>query len=154
MYTSKEIAQWFLGKESMTQKKIQKLVYYAYSWYLAFNNEPDEEINKILFNDEIEAWVHGPVIPSIYLEYKSNSYHDIDKINPDKVPTFDDDTENLLEQVWDVYGEFNGNELESITHQEKPWLEAREGYGPLDRCNVTLNNDTIKNYYLERVANG
>lgn len=33
------VANWFLTKESMTPKKVQKLVYYAYSWYLTLMNE-------------------------------------------------------------------------------------------------------------------
>lgn len=154
MYSAEDIAKWFLGQESMSPKKIQKLVYYAYAWYLAFNNEPNTEPKQRLFSEEIEAWVHGPVVRELYHEYKENRYHNVDKIDSEMIPKFDEDTEDVLRQVWDVYGGFNGNELESITHQEKPWLEAREGYGPLDRCNETLDDNIIKNYYLERIING
>ena len=27
-----DVAQWFLAKESMTHKKLQKLIYYYYAW--------------------------------------------------------------------------------------------------------------------------
>ena len=44
-----DIANWFLSKESMSPKKIQKLVYYAYSWYLTLMNDSEEELtNKLL----------------------------------------------------------------------------------------------------------
>lgn len=154
MYSAEDIANWFLGKDSMSPKKLQKLVYYAYAWYLAFNNEAGNNAEQRLFNNAIEAWVHGPVIPDLYYEYKEYSYHDIDSLKSHQVPRFDSDTEDVLEQVWEVYGNYNGNELESITHQEKPWIEAREGYGPLDRCNTRLDDNTIKDYYLERLING
>ena len=37
--TAKMIAEYFLTKDAMTQKKIQKLVYYAYVWYIVDNND-------------------------------------------------------------------------------------------------------------------
>ena len=32
------IANWFLQKEAMSPKKLQKLVYYAYAWNLIVNH--------------------------------------------------------------------------------------------------------------------
>lgn len=151
-YKATEIAKFFLAKESMSPKKLQKLVYYAYAWYLAFNSEPEFDINERLFEEEVQAWVHGPVIPEIYHKYKENGYHNIRKISPDKVPGFENDTKDLLEQVWEIYGSYNGNELESITHQEEPWKKAREGYGALDRCDEVLDDNLIRDYYLERIV--
>ncbi|MFP5528706.1 Panacea domain-containing protein, partial [Peptococcus simiae] len=50
-----DVANWFLSKDSMTHKKIQKLCYYAQAWYCAlYDGTP-------LFKEEIQAWVHGPV---------------------------------------------------------------------------------------------
>ncbi|WP_366513810.1 type II toxin-antitoxin system antitoxin SocA domain-containing protein [Planktotalea sp.] len=43
--------------------KLQKLVYIAYGWHLALSG-------KKLFTEEIEAWKHGPVVPSLYHEFK------------------------------------------------------------------------------------
>jgi len=57
------IADYFIykGKEEnkpITNKKLQKLLYYSQAWYLVFNKKP-------LFKDKIEAWVHGPAIRTI-----------------------------------------------------------------------------------------
>lgn len=52
---AKKIAKWFLSKESMSPKKIQKLVYYAYSWYLTLMNDSVEYLNNKLFDEEIKA---------------------------------------------------------------------------------------------------
>ena len=58
-----DVAHWFLSKESMTHKKLQKLCYYAQAWHCTLRNgEP-------LFMNPIEAWIHGPVIRSLYKEY-------------------------------------------------------------------------------------
>lgn len=65
-YSIEEIKNWFLSKESMTPKKLQKLLYYAYSWDMVFENEDIDNLDVFLFNEEFEAWVHGPVIPDIW----------------------------------------------------------------------------------------
>jgi uncharacterized phage-associated protein len=65
MENVKDIAKWFLSKESMSHKKLQKLCYYSQAWYCAlYNGTP-------LFEDEVQAWIHGPVIASLYPIYDS-----------------------------------------------------------------------------------
>lgn len=50
--------------------KLQKLLYYAQAWHLAIFKQP-------LFNDEIEAWVHGPVVPEVFRAYRDNKWASI-----------------------------------------------------------------------------
>ena len=64
------ISDFFLSKRALTPKKLQKLVYYAYAWFIALNNQSAEEIESVLFEEAPEAWVHGPVFPSLYAKYK------------------------------------------------------------------------------------
>ena len=47
--TSSTIADFFLTKESLTPKKVQKLVYYAYAWFIALNNQDAENIENVFF---------------------------------------------------------------------------------------------------------
>ena len=147
---AKKIADWFLSKESMSPKKIQKLVYYAYSWYLTLMNDCPEDLNNRLFDEKIKAWVHGPVIESIYQEYKGYKFYQIPKkeINESE---YDEDTLDVLNQVWDVYGKFNANELESITHQEEPWIKARGDLSPLENGYNSIDDKVIFNYYLNQM---
>lgn len=71
MYTVFDIANWFLRNiKDLTNKKFQKLVYYAYAWHLVFNNETEDENSVKLFENEFEAWVYGAVIPGLYDKYK------------------------------------------------------------------------------------
>ena len=64
------VASFFLNKDpNMTHKKLQKLVYYAYVWYIVENNDDCFNISNKLFDDEIEAWVHGPVCRNLYDSY-------------------------------------------------------------------------------------
>ena len=70
MNTIQQIAQWFLGKESMTHKKLQKLCYYAQAWHLALHGSE-------LFAERFEAWVHGPVSPVLYSIYADYGWEKI-----------------------------------------------------------------------------
>ena len=65
-----EVANFFLSKESMSPKKLQKLVYYAYAWTLAILNEDELNIDYTLFDEPLQAWVHGPVCPDLYYDHK------------------------------------------------------------------------------------
>ena len=70
-----DIADYFvrLANETgdyISNLKLQKLVYYAQAWYLAISDEA-------LFEEDFEAWVHGPVIPELYQEYKSFGWRPI-----------------------------------------------------------------------------
>ena len=63
------LAQWFLSVSSMSNKKLQKLCYYAYCWYIVFYNDIEliTKENKgdirVLCSDPFQAWIHGPVSP-------------------------------------------------------------------------------------------
>lgn len=148
-YSVEDVISWFLARNSMSPKKLQKLLYYAYSWTLTLENEDENELNNRLFEEGFEAWVHGPVIPRIYREYRHLGYREIEQETD--TPVFQEDIESILNQVWDVYGDFTGDELESITHQESPWRNAREGFKPLDRCNEEIKDKDIFECYGERL---
>lgn len=150
MFTAQQIANWLLTQQSMSPKKLQKMLYYSYSWVLTLNNEDSEKIENRLFEDDFEAWVHGPVIRSIYEEYREFGYNDIVTENSETVE-ISGDVLDILTQVLEIYGGYNGNELESITHQEKPWIEARSGFGPLDSCKVQISDKTIYETYAARL---
>ncbi|MFM9414115.1 Panacea domain-containing protein [Peptococcus simiae] len=148
-----KIAKWFLSKESMSPKKIQKLVYYAYSWYLTLMNDSVEYLNNKLFDEEIKAWVHGPVVISIYQEYRDYKFREVPKQKIDD-SDYNEDTLDVLNQVWDVYGQFNANELESITHQEDPWIRARGNLSPLENGYDSIDDRIIFEYYLRQMEEG
>ena len=71
------LAQWFLSVSSMSNKKLQKLCYYAYCWYIVFYNDIElitkENMGdiRVLCSEPFQAWIHGPVSPQLYQRYKS-----------------------------------------------------------------------------------
>lgn len=50
-----------------------------------------------------------------------------------------------------MYGQYNGNQLESITHQETPWINARSAFSLLERCRNEISDKEIFGCYVERL---
>ncbi len=146
MSTAHEVAQYIIAfshqhGDPISNLKLQKLLYYAQAWHLALTGKP-------LFPQQIEAWVHGPVVPSVYHQYKPLSWRPI----PDEPgdAKFDTDTREFLNEVMDVYGELSAYQLEKLTHQEDPWRNAR-GDVPLDESsNAVISHNDMRNYYRAR----
>ena len=42
-------------------------------------------------------------------------------------PKLDDETKQLLDEVYDVYGQFSAWKLRNMTHEEKPWKATKSG---------------------------
>ncbi|MFI0414254.1 MAG: Panacea domain-containing protein [Candidatus Thiodiazotropha sp.] len=140
-----DVAKWFLGAidrsagDSITHLKLQKLVYYAQAWSLALRGNP-------LFDEDFQAWAHGPVATSVYMAYRDYGWDALPE--PDKIPEFDQETEEFLSEIFDVYGEYSAKLLEDMTHSEDPWIHARGDLPPEARSSATIRKDEISAYYL------
>lgn len=140
-----DLANAFLSIESMTHKKLQKLCYYAKAWYLALKDEN-------LISEPFEAWVHGAVQPLLYQKYRAYGFQLIPMFKGD-ITTLPETFLDFAREVFEAYGEFNGDELEKINHQEKPWINARKGLKPWQSSNAIINEDDMKIYYRGLIDN-
>ena len=138
-YSVFEIANWFLSKSEMTHKKLQKLCYYAQAWCYALKGYR-------LANTDFQAWVHGPVSPALWERFKSFGFNTI-RIQGRPQFRFSEEILELLENVWDTYGDKTGNALEALSHREPPWREARRGYGPNENCSIVISPQAMSSYY-------
>ncbi|WP_209732655.1 Panacea domain-containing protein [Methanococcus voltae] len=123
----------------MNHIKLQKLCYYAVAWHYALLER------SFITNDEFQAWVHGPVSVELYEKYKIYRWNRIPQAGK---PSFDEDTEAFLEVIWNSYGDYNGFELESLTHQELPWVNARGDLGELEPSTNVISVEDMKKYYF------
>lgn len=126
MFTASEITDWILARintnagDTVSPLKLQKLLYYCQAWHYTIFATP-------LFDEEIQAWAHGPVVPSQYRRFNSTPRYaniDISQIELN-VPVLSSQSEELLEEVMDIYGEHSAYFLEQLTHKERPWAETR-----------------------------
>lgn len=124
MPTSKNVAEYFLCLtdpdvgEIVSNLKLQKLVYYAQGFHLAMHGE-------VLFEEDIIAWEHGPVVEELYHEYKQFGNQAIPQPEAFDPSVFSDKQLELLKEVYEVYGQFSAWKLRNMTHSERPWLETQ-----------------------------
>jgi uncharacterized phage-associated protein len=121
--------------------KLQKLLYYSQAWHLALFKQP-------FFNDEIEAWVHGPVVPEVFKAYRDNKWARIPMVEGFVIP---EGVRGHLEEVWRVYGNLDAYDLERLTHSEEPWLRARGGIAPDVSSHAVIMKDWMRDYYSSRL---
>jgi len=148
-YSASMIAKWFLAwadfeeEGALSNLKLQKLLYYAQGHYLARNNRP-------LFDDDIQAWAHGPVVPSVYREYSSYGSAAIPSPGDFDYESIDTDTHNLLASLWETHGSKSAWKLRMMTHDEAPWKDAFQE----NSRNIVIEPKKIKKYFASiRAAN-
>lgn len=145
-------ADYFIKKQEadpkgqLTNKKLQKLLYYSQAWSLVLKN-------KALFPDEIEAWVHGPAIPVVYDVFKEFGRGDINGVSIDssEFSALDESERGVLDMVWNIYGKYDGDYLEALSHSEEPWQKAREGLETFEISKAVIPQDSMRVYYERKL---
>ena len=136
-----DVAAFILDKKGwMTAMKMQKLVYYCQAWSLVWDDVP-------LFNDPIEAWVNGPVIPELFRHHRGQfKVRSWPWGNAENLEEYERETvEAILDD--DAYGGFSSQQLSDLTHREDPWRQARAGLPPGVRGNAVIEHGIMQNYY-------
>ncbi|PIR45407.1 MAG: hypothetical protein COV09_01625 [Candidatus Vogelbacteria bacterium CG10_big_fil_rev_8_21_14_0_10_50_13] len=147
---AQQIAEYFLWKAQgekkvVTNKKLQKLLYYAQAWSLVLRD-------KKLFSNKIEAWVHGPAIREVYFEYKKFGFGPItENINNGLIAKIPAEIKKFLDQVWTVYGKRDAAYLEYLSHSETPWQKAREGLEPHIGSENEISLLEMKKFYSSKL---
>ena len=142
-----DVANFFSAKEVMTNKKLQKLVYYAYAWYIALNNEDGNNINNRLSENTIfEAWVHGPVCRKLWNSIQTN-YGIVSKYEGKINPLITGELEKFLNKIYKTFGKYTGDELEEMTHNEEPWKKARKNLAPSEPSSEPILEFDMFVYY-------
>ena len=155
MNTSLQIANYFVEKSinfgvELTPMKLVKLTYIAHGWYLALADSP-------LINEAVEAWKYGPVVPSVYQHFKKYKNQQITALefdcNLNQIPNIEEENLKLfLNKIWEVYKDFNGLQLSTLTHQPNtPWDIIWNQSGVRKNEHQIIPNEIIKNHYLEKI---
>ena len=140
------VAIIFEKLREVTPLMLQKLLYYSQALNYCING-------KEIFDEDCEAWVHGPVYSEVYEIFKDFKYN---VIEDERFAVFAGAKENLKEEelktinlVVNTFGMYSGKTLEKITHKEKPWKIARKGYGDSMSSNVIINKNDMYTYFTE-----
>ena len=132
--------------------KLQRLLYMAYAWHLAFTN------GRPLFEELFQAWKFGPVNHSLQQHFvRAADPHDpitagqrffkdpfaaIEKLEEDEV--------DHMELIMNVYGDLSASELEEMLLNDDPWTNAREGLDQHARSDREITDRQILAYYHQR----
>lgn len=137
--SASEIARFFVWKadeedELLSHLKLQKLLYYTQGFHLAM-------FDGDLFSEDVLHWKHGPVVREVWDEYKryggSGIPHD------GEGPQIDDESTELLEEIWRVYGQFSAWRLREMSHQTDPWSSTVE--------NAVISKESMRKFFLTQL---
>lgn len=129
---------WKRRERDTTNLDVIKLVYLSHVWYLGIYELP-------LITEPVEAWPHGPVIPSVYERFRAFGKNPI-KITPrDNSESLSLRQRTLIDDTLDTYKDFETWALSAITHQTgTPWYQITSIYGAVG---AIIPNDLIKEHY-------
>lgn len=155
---SQALANFFIEKSiedfvEVNHSKLQYLMYIAAGWCLALLDKDVTEGEGFL------AWQAGPVLPSVYHEFKRFARLQIATLateydsESNKVifpKLTDSDTLNVLSKVWGIYQTFSDKSLATlIKKSDSPWFQA---YLPENK-HSKISVDLMKSYFASDIEN-
>ena len=144
---------------SVSNLKLQKLLYFSYGIYL-------QSYNTKLFENKIEAWMRGPVVEAVYKEFKNHKYNPITTraCKESELEENDSIAYKLMENAENkniihalkvscaYYGKKSADELVSITHEpDTAWSKVYKRNIP----HITLDDGDILqdfNTYVPKIV--
>lgn len=118
---------------------LQKLVYFAQAWHLAWTGRP-------IFDEKFEAWPKGPVARSVYRENRYSTLPTDSGIDPE--------TRLIIDAVISHYADCSVEELVALTHADAPWIEARKDLLPGAPSTNHLSEKTMLDFYTAKTLAG
>jgi uncharacterized phage-associated protein len=140
-FSAKAVANEFIAlakqeRRSLTPMQVLKLVYLAHGWHLAITGKP-------LLDERIEAWRFGPVVPSIYHEFKKYGNGPIKELAKTTTVVHDGGrmilsliplelrgdgsatAKKIIREVWEKYKHLSAVQLSNLTHlPDSPWSKT------------------------------
>ena len=141
-YSAIDIAKKIICKtdvehgDTLSNLKLQKLLYYMQGFHLAFFDEP-------FFNESIEAWTYGPVVPVVFQEFKKYKKRSINPDNYHDDLVLTDDEQQMFDMVYSEYNRYSAVALMNMTHTEGPW--KNHGIGDV------ITNEELRAFFLTQI---
>lgn len=126
--------------QDITPLALQKALYYIQGFFCAF-------FGTFLFQEDCQAWAHGPVYRDIYARYAD--YH-FDPIAG--VEDFDDSVltaqeKAVMDSVIKNLCCYSGKVLENFTHNETPWISSRGNIPITAASDRIIEKKVIADYF-------
>ncbi len=128
---------------TIEQMQLHKILYYCQGWSLGNGR-------GALFPERIEAWVNGPVVPELWQKYHHR--YRINAIEGGNPWHLSADQQSFVDHIFEVYRHYNGAALSQLTHNEEPWLEARQGIPAWIRSTSEITHKSLERYFGGLIA--
>jgi uncharacterized phage-associated protein len=125
----------------VTNLRLQKLLYYAQAWFLAFNG-------KTLFTDPIEAHENGPAIPSVLARFSTFGTGPI--MQPLGSWGYPKALTEHIAELMEAYGHLSSYDLERLSREEEPWRQAR-AHASVGCQFPHVSTDIMRDFYRLRL---
>jgi uncharacterized phage-associated protein len=124
MVAASDVAKYLLSLvddekgQVISNLALQKLLYYCQGYYLAYTNG-----QRKLFEEDIVAWKYGPVVVSVYNEYKKhgNCALPTNELTAEIASRFTPQQKELIGSVFEFFSGYSAISLMEKTHSEFPW---------------------------------
>lgn len=128
--------------EDITPLALQKILYYIQGFSHAF-------LKRFIFEENCEAWVHGPVYRDIYYKYREYKFDPIKGFTSTKDLNLTVSEKAIVDSVIKNLGCYSGKVLEEFTHAEMPWLETRGDLSYSEGTDRMIQKNLIADYFTE-----
>lgn len=124
MYEALDVARYVINYEnsqnrSVSNLRLQKLLYFIQAQFLVTNH-------RACFSDAMEAWDFGPVVPSVYHEYKAYGSSSLPQSLSQGTVNITGEDRSLINRMLDKCSHYSTTMLVSMTHRQQPWKDAYE----------------------------
>lgn len=142
MYSALNVAKYIILKcnqlgNTISNLKLQKMLYFTQAEFLVSQD-------KACFDERIEAWDFGPVVPEVYHRYKVYGSASIPNVCKDDYCPFDRKDKALADEIIEQCAKYSASTLVEITHRQSPWIAAyRQHSGAI------ISNESIKSFFKE-----
>lgn len=159
VYTALEVARHIINyansnDQLLSNLKLQKLLYFVQAKFLISQG-------RVCFADDIEAWNFGPVVSSVFREFKIfGSFHippvkhyyvedESQPFNFRRVVFYDIEITNedkaVIDEVVDYFADYSSVALTDLTLKQFPWKNAYSAC-----CRSVITAESIRDYFLNR----
>ena len=142
MYSALEVARYIIKRcnesnYSISNLKLQKILYFLQAQFLV-------EFDTPCFNETIEAWDFGPVVPYVYHKYAVFGAATIPYIDDKGAFSFSEEDWETIDAVTCTCAPYSAAGLTKITQHQRPWVNA---YG--NPASDEITHDSLREYFSE-----
>lgn len=151
-----DVALWFLNRNGhcmgfdetngISNSKLQKLLYFAQGTSLIMKN-------KKLFDEKIVANINGVVVESVNDKYRENGWGVIRQYEKIDYSNLTEEEEDLLEDVYDLFGRYTERHLVTMLFEDKAWGASIDGIIDTDLMKKHFNKKQLYMIRKERKMN-